>query len=204
MMHRAWNSKEEMPYCFPRSSIKFQGHTGQNVTDFDPNWAFSDYRPVAAFKSLRFALLTAGYMLALLAAVVCWEVYICQAQAFVAISNISSDDISKVWCKTTVSPLLMQWRYCSLVLSHQYSKQHHKFLMSVVCDTLWQTVNHIIVAWDLSQADTTWHIHIPSLSLCCTEFIIVNISIYLYFLSVLNIEIVQVVEILPRGRQGPV
>ena len=39
-----------------RSSIKFQGHTVQNVIDFDPNWAFPDYRPVAAFKSLRFAL----------------------------------------------------------------------------------------------------------------------------------------------------
>ena len=47
-----------MPYCFPRSSIKFQGHTGQNITDFDPNWTFPDYRPVAAFKSLRFALFT--------------------------------------------------------------------------------------------------------------------------------------------------
>ena len=45
-----------MPYCFPRSSIKFQGHTVQNITDFDPNWAFPEYRPVAAFKSLRFAL----------------------------------------------------------------------------------------------------------------------------------------------------
>ena len=58
MLHKAWNSKEEMPYCFPRSFIKFQGHTGQNITDFDPNWAFPDYRPVAAFKSLRFALLS--------------------------------------------------------------------------------------------------------------------------------------------------
>ena len=51
MMHRAWSSIVEVPYCFSRSSIKFQGHTGQNITDFDPNWAF----PVAAFKSLRFA-----------------------------------------------------------------------------------------------------------------------------------------------------
>ena len=58
MLHKAWNSIGEMPYCFPRSSIKFQGHTVQNITDFDPNWAFPDYRPVAAFKSLRFALLT--------------------------------------------------------------------------------------------------------------------------------------------------
>ena len=54
MLHKAWNSKGEMPYCFHRLSIKFQGHTGQNTTDFDPNWAFPDYRPVAAFKSLRF------------------------------------------------------------------------------------------------------------------------------------------------------
>ena len=58
MLHKAWNSKEEMPFCFPRSSIKFQSHTVQNITDFDPNWAFPDYRLVAAFKSLRFALFT--------------------------------------------------------------------------------------------------------------------------------------------------
>ena len=50
-----------MPYCFPRSSIKFHGHTGQNITDFDPNWAFPDYRPVAAFKSLRFALFVRSF-----------------------------------------------------------------------------------------------------------------------------------------------
>ena len=56
MLHKAWNSKGEMPYRFPRSSVKFQGHTVQSITDFDPNWAFPDYRPVAAFKSLRFAL----------------------------------------------------------------------------------------------------------------------------------------------------
>ena len=57
MLHKAWNSKGEMLYWFPRSSIKFQGHTVQNITNFYRNWAFPDYRPVAAFKSLRFALL---------------------------------------------------------------------------------------------------------------------------------------------------
>ena len=31
-----------MPYCFPRSSIKFQGHTAVKIGDFDPNWAFPD------------------------------------------------------------------------------------------------------------------------------------------------------------------
>ena len=39
MMHKAWRSIEEVPYCFARSSIKFQGHTGQKITNFDPNWA---------------------------------------------------------------------------------------------------------------------------------------------------------------------
>ena len=31
-----------MPNCFSRSSIKFQGHTGQKIADFDPKWAFPD------------------------------------------------------------------------------------------------------------------------------------------------------------------
>ena len=32
MLHKVLNSKGEVPYCFSRSSIKFQGHTGQNIT----------------------------------------------------------------------------------------------------------------------------------------------------------------------------
>ena len=30
---------EEVPYCFPRSSIKFQGHTGWKIDDLDKIWA---------------------------------------------------------------------------------------------------------------------------------------------------------------------
>ena len=80
MLHKAWNSKGEVPYCFPMSSIKFQGHTGQNITAFKSlrfallkvirqisrshglknRWLESNLskitRPVAAIKSLRFAL----------------------------------------------------------------------------------------------------------------------------------------------------
>ena len=37
MMHKAWSSIEEVPYCFWRSSFKFQGHTAQKSVDFDPN-----------------------------------------------------------------------------------------------------------------------------------------------------------------------
>ena len=42
MIHKAWCSLEEVPYCFSRSSVKFQGHTGKKIVDFDPNWVFPD------------------------------------------------------------------------------------------------------------------------------------------------------------------
>ena len=42
MMHTAWCTTEEVSYCFPRPSIKFQGHTGQKINNFDPNRAFPD------------------------------------------------------------------------------------------------------------------------------------------------------------------
>ena len=42
MMHKAWSSIEEVPYCFSRSSIKFQGHMALKNVEFDPNWAFPD------------------------------------------------------------------------------------------------------------------------------------------------------------------
>ena len=42
MMHKAWSSIEEVPYCFSRSYVKLQGHTALKIVDFDPNWAFPD------------------------------------------------------------------------------------------------------------------------------------------------------------------
>ena len=42
MMHKAWSSIEEVPYCFSRSSNKFQGHTALKIAEFDPDWAFPD------------------------------------------------------------------------------------------------------------------------------------------------------------------
>ena len=42
MMHRAWSSIVEVPYCFPRSSVKFWGHMALKIVEFDPNWAFPD------------------------------------------------------------------------------------------------------------------------------------------------------------------
>ena len=41
-MHRARSSIVEVPYCFSRSSVKFQGHTALKIVEFDPKWAFPD------------------------------------------------------------------------------------------------------------------------------------------------------------------
>ena len=41
MMHRAWCSTEEVPHCLSRSSIKFQGHTGQKRQQFSPKLGVS-------------------------------------------------------------------------------------------------------------------------------------------------------------------
>ena len=42
MLHKAWSGIEEVPYCFSRSSVKFQGRTALKIVEFDPNWAFPD------------------------------------------------------------------------------------------------------------------------------------------------------------------
>ena len=43
MMHKAWSNIEEEPYCFWRSSVKFQGHTALKSVKIDPDWAFPDW-----------------------------------------------------------------------------------------------------------------------------------------------------------------
>ena len=42
MIHRAWSSIVEVPYCFSISYVKLQGHTALKIVEFDPNWAFPD------------------------------------------------------------------------------------------------------------------------------------------------------------------
>ena len=37
-MHKAWSTIEEVPYCFWRSSIKVQGHTGWKIDYLNPIW----------------------------------------------------------------------------------------------------------------------------------------------------------------------
>ena len=41
MMHKAWSSIEEVPYCFWRSSVKLQGHTAKKNHRFQPKLGVS-------------------------------------------------------------------------------------------------------------------------------------------------------------------
>ena len=42
MLHKDWSSIEEVPYCFWKSSVKFQGHTAKKIVDLDLDWVFPD------------------------------------------------------------------------------------------------------------------------------------------------------------------
>ena len=42
MIHIAWCCLGEVPCCFSRSSVTFQGHTALKIAEFDPDWAFPD------------------------------------------------------------------------------------------------------------------------------------------------------------------
>ena len=42
ILHKAWSTIEEVPYCFWRSSVKFQGHKALKSIEFDPDCAFPD------------------------------------------------------------------------------------------------------------------------------------------------------------------
>ena len=42
MMHKACSGTEESPIVFRGHPSNFQGHAGQKIANFDPNWAFAD------------------------------------------------------------------------------------------------------------------------------------------------------------------
>ena len=52
MMQKAWSSIEEVPYCFSRSSGKFQGRIAKEIVEFDPK-CFRTVTPVWIHQWLR-------------------------------------------------------------------------------------------------------------------------------------------------------
>ena len=58
MMHKAWRSIEEVPYCFLRSSIKFHSHTGGKIDDLNPIW---DYKAGRSYQIPQICLVTSDF-----------------------------------------------------------------------------------------------------------------------------------------------
>ena len=77
MLHKAWSSIEEVPYCFARSSIKFHGHTGGKIDYLNPIW---DYYAGRSYQILQICLV--------LHDVTCWHgfVYVGSVSGFPASS----------------------------------------------------------------------------------------------------------------------
>ena len=67
MMHKAWRSVEEVPYCFSRSSIKFHGHTGGKIDDLNPDWDYQAGRSyqipqICLVKHLTFYVCASAFL----------------------------------------------------------------------------------------------------------------------------------------------
>ena len=41
---------KQVPYCFARSSVKFQGRTALKIVEFEPDWAFPDWNDAQSLQ----------------------------------------------------------------------------------------------------------------------------------------------------------
>ena len=100
MIHKAWCCLGEVPYCFSRSSVKFQGHTWQKITNFDPNWAFPDCNfSLNSTMAMKCCIkLEATYKR-------CPIVFQCHASNFKVTQNKKSPILTRIECFQTVTPV---------------------------------------------------------------------------------------------------
>ena len=103
MMHKAWSSMEEVPFCFSRSSVNFQGHTALKIVEFDPNWAFPDCN--SKFE------ITNGYKMMHKAWSSIEEVPYCFSRSFVKLQGHTAKKNCRFWPKLGVSGLLLQLEF---------------------------------------------------------------------------------------------
>ena len=69
MMHKSLCSIEEVPYCFSRSSIRFQGNTGWKIDNLNPIWVrllgwsqLSNPSDLPCYLEGRLELATSGWV----------------------------------------------------------------------------------------------------------------------------------------------
>ena len=100
MMHRAWSSIEEVPYCFSRSYVKLQGHTALKIVDFDPNWAFPDCN-----SSLESPMATKWCIKLKVALKRCPIIFQGHPSNFKVTQLYKSSNLTQIWPFWTVTPV---------------------------------------------------------------------------------------------------
>ena len=69
MINKGWHSIEDVPYCFLKSFIKFQGHTGWKVDNFNPIW---DYWASSSYQIPQMCLVEIKEMFGIK---FCWNLF---------------------------------------------------------------------------------------------------------------------------------
>ena len=145
MMHKAWSSIEEVPYCFARSSVQFQGCTALKIVEFDPDWAFPDCN-----SSLNSPMVTKWCTKLEVAQKRCPIVFSCDQAALqmvfsvcpsvrlsVCLSHLFSCDQAALWMVQSVCPsvrpsvcLSVRPSVCHTFLTMFPSSYHHEIFRS--------------------------------------------------------------------------
>ena len=161
MMHKAWSSIEEVPYCFWRSSVKFQGHTALQIVEFDPNWPFPDSN-----SSLNTPMATKWCTKLEVALKRCPIVFQCHPSNFKITRLSKSSNLTQIGRFRTVTPVWIH-RWLWNVTQSLKQQRRDALLFSKVIHQIWRShgTKHRFRTIGRSQLSN------PSDLPCCCSFL---------------------------------
>ena len=120
MVHKAWSSTGYVSYCLLKSSVKFQGHTGQKISNFDPNWVFSDCN--SKFDSLMAKKWCT-----------CLLFFKVIRQILRSHGTKISPILTRIECFLTVIPVSINWWLWNDAQSLKQHRRHALLFFKVIC-----------------------------------------------------------------------
>ena len=140
MMHKAWSNIEEVPYCFSRSSCKFEGHT-RKKKDFEPNWAFSDCK-----SSLNSPMAMKGYKKLKVARERCPNFFSGSSIKFQGHTGWKIDDLNLIWVRLLGRSQLSNPSDLPCLKSKQYIQSTLSVFTSTI-DNSYSVFHHHNCCW---------------------------------------------------------